>query len=100
MKIIIIAIALCALAGCSAIQGSEAVVTELTQQKIEFNDNKARLLSLAVCDMSVGAYHRALSAAQQDAVTVLCGGQRAVTAQDIVTLRGLVEAVRATAPVP
>lgn len=83
------------LAGCSAITGSEAFVTEAAQQRMELNDNKARLLKIAVCDMSVGAYHRALSQSEREAVTTLCGGQRTVTAEDVVSLRALVEALRA-----
>jgi PBP1b-binding outer membrane lipoprotein LpoB len=96
MKALLTVIALATfLAGCSALTGSEAFVTEAVQQKMEFNDNKARLLKIAVCDISVGAYHRALSQDERDAVTTLCGGQRTVTAEDVVTLRALVDALRA-----
>ncbi len=94
MKRYLPVIIILALTGCTAAQ--EAAVTAGAQKRMQFNDSKARVLMLSLCDMSVGSYNRALGQGQRDAVATLCGGQRAVTAQDIVTLRGLMDALRKT----
>ena len=44
------------------------------EKKIEFNDNKARVLKRMPCDMAIGAYHRTLTDLEQAAVDALCGG--------------------------
>ncbi len=93
MKTLVIVLALF-LAGCSAAQ--EAFVTAGAQKRMDFNDGKARVLMLSLCDMSLGSYNRALNQGQRDAVMTICGGQKAVTAKDILTLRGLMDAMRLT----
>ncbi len=52
---------------------------------------EAEALKASVCAMGLGAYHRINSAAEKQALDLLCGGDgtRPVTADDIRTIRDL-----------
>lgn len=68
MKKAVIAIAILALSGCSAI------INEGIERRVEFNDQKARVLKHAPCDMSVGAMLRTTTAEERAAIMTLCPG--------------------------
>ena len=59
------------LAGCAEARSLSYAGIE---QKKQYNDVQADLYMQAPCDMTIGAYHRRLSPAQQRAVKALCGG--------------------------
>lgn len=76
MKKLFIALMLIGLVGCSTAENAAvrtAIATGVEAKK-NFNDNKARLSILAVCDMTIGAYYR-LAVIEQYAVAAVCGGQ-------------------------
>ncbi len=52
-------------------------------------DTEATVLKAAVCAMSIGAYHRANTVAEQRALDVLCGGEAGPTInlRDLLFLR-------------
>ena len=62
------------LSGCA--DELELVGGVIVQERIKYNDTKARGLVVALCDMSVGAKNRALSEADKERVEGLCGGEQ------------------------
>ncbi|MEE8598283.1 MAG: hypothetical protein V3S69_01975 [Dehalococcoidales bacterium] len=54
--------------------GGCAYVPTVIGAKQAYNDTKAKALTVAVCDMSIGAYFR-LPPMQRRAVEALCGGE-------------------------
>jgi len=54
--------------------GGCAYTTKLVSGKKAYNDEKAKLATEVMCDISIGAYHRVLNDAEQCAADILCGG--------------------------
>jgi hypothetical protein len=61
------------LGACTSVQ--QAAIKTSVEKRQTYNDGKAQLLLLGPCDMSVGAYWRALTPFQRRAVEALCGGE-------------------------
>jgi len=72
MKIYIPVIIVLLLVGCAE---ARTLSYSGLASKRQYNDVQADLYMVAPCDMTIGAFHRRLSPAQQRAVTALCGGE-------------------------
>lgn len=81
------------LTGCTAAQ--QAAFNQGVEHARAAKDTEAEALKAAVCAMSIGAYHRVNSDAEQRALDVLCGGadQPTVTAGQVRVMRDLMEAL-------
>ena len=85
-------LAVLVLSGCTGAQ--QAVVSAGVVKAQQTNDTIAVGLTKALCGMTIGAYHRALSDAERRAVTTLCGGSLTVTADDVTAIRRLMEEIK------
>lgn len=79
MKVIPILLAALLLSGCA--ERLEQYGRQAVEEKKAYNDTKARGLISAQCDMSIGAFYRALSPKEQCSIAVLCGGQCSLLGQ-------------------
>ncbi len=79
------------LAGCTAAQ--HAAVGQGVEQIRQAKDSEAVVLKASVCAMSLGAYHRVNSDAEQRALDVLCGGadEPSITAGEVRIMRQVME---------
>ena len=79
------------LAACTAAQN--AVLDHGVEQIRQAKDSEAEVLKASVCAMSLGAYHRVNSDAEQRALDVLCGGadEPSITAGEVRVMRQVME---------
>lgn len=70
-------------AGCSLAPGGEEIQAAASSllgageaDRITYNDQKARVLLILPCDITVGAYYRLANSAHQEAIALLCSGRR------------------------
>lgn len=82
-KLAILLLAGAALSACSLAPGGsqvEKAAVEVVRtgvaDRMAYNDQKASLLLVAPCDISIGAYYRLQNTVQQEAVQMLCSGKR------------------------
>ena len=68
--------ALLFLGGCQYLGMAGAVADQAVKTRMQINDAKAEVLVKSLCDISVGAYWRALNGMERRAVDDLCGGGR------------------------
>ena len=68
--------ALLFLGGCQYLGMAGAFADQAVKTKMQINDAKAEVLVKSLCDISVGAYWRALNRLERSAVDDLCGGER------------------------
>lgn len=66
-----VCVVLLAAAGCANIEGA---VNQGIAAKQTYNDNKARALLQANCDIAVGSYWRVMNNLERRAVDTLCKG--------------------------
>jgi len=78
-----LAVAFFALSGCTAAQ--KMAIGQGVEAARQAKDTEAEILKVAVCAMSIGAYHRVNSNQERRALDVLCGGSwdRPITADDV-----------------
>lgn len=82
MRKLVVAGALALLTGCSLApfgdQANKAVETAIDtgiEDRKAYNDQKASMLLVLPCDISIGAYYRMENSVQQEALTMLCSGK-------------------------
>lgn len=71
LNVIILTLSASILAGCTDAQQAGLAYAESAAQG--FKNSEAKVLMLAPCAMSVGAYWRVLNSSERRAVNTLCG---------------------------
>jgi len=64
------------LGGCQYLGMAGAAADQAVKTKMQINDARAEFLVKSLCDISIGAYWRALNKLERRAVDDLCGGER------------------------